>query len=47
MSTIDCHWNHNGTILAVAGFKVDKTNVIQFFSAYGEVGLITRGIKYK
>ncbi|XP_050549638.1 WD repeat-containing protein 35 isoform X2 [Spodoptera frugiperda] len=36
MSIIDCHWNHNGTILAAAGFTSDKTNVVQFFSAYGE-----------
>ncbi|KAJ8726330.1 hypothetical protein PYW07_001028 [Mythimna separata] len=36
MLIIDCHWNHNGTILAVAGCTADKTNVVQFFGAYGE-----------
>ncbi|XP_037297786.1 WD repeat-containing protein 35 isoform X3 [Manduca sexta] len=36
MNTIDCHWNHNGTILAVAGCTDDKTNAVQFFNAYGE-----------
>lgn len=37
MTAIDCHWNHNGSVLAVAGCTTDKTNVVQFFSAYGEV----------
>ncbi|CAH2066689.1 unnamed protein product, partial [Iphiclides podalirius] len=36
MSILDCHWNHNGTVLAVAGCTRDKANVVQFFSAYGE-----------
>ncbi|XP_013181015.1 PREDICTED: WD repeat-containing protein 35 isoform X2 [Papilio xuthus] len=36
MTIIDCHWNHNGTILAVAGCTKEQANVIQFFSAYGE-----------
>ncbi|CAH0725787.1 unnamed protein product, partial [Brenthis ino] len=36
MTIIDCHWNHNGTILAAAGQTQEKSNVIQFFSAYGE-----------
>uniref|UniRef100_A0A2A4JPV6 Uncharacterized protein n=1 Tax=Heliothis virescens TaxID=7102 RepID=A0A2A4JPV6_HELVI len=36
MTIIDCHWNHNGTILAAAGCTADKTNVVQFFGAYGE-----------
>ncbi|XP_073941730.1 intraflagellar transport protein Oseg4 [Choristoneura fumiferana] len=36
MMTIDCHWNHNGTVLAAAGCTSDATNVVQFFSAYGE-----------
>ncbi|KAJ0181825.1 hypothetical protein K1T71_002547 [Dendrolimus kikuchii] len=36
MAAIDCRWNHNGTILAAAGCTTDKTNVVQFFSAYGE-----------
>ncbi|CAB3231082.1 unnamed protein product [Arctia plantaginis] len=36
MSIIDCHWNHNGSILAAAGCTADKTNVVQFFGAYGE-----------
>lgn len=39
MTTIDCHWNHNGSVLAVAGCTADKTNVVQFFSAYGEVNI--------
>lgn len=37
MTIIDCHWNHNGTVLAVAGHTQEKTNVVQFFNAYGEV----------
>lgn len=37
MTTIDCHWNHIGTVLAVAGHTSDNTNVVQFFTAYGEV----------
>ncbi|XP_028043319.1 WD repeat-containing protein 35 isoform X1 [Bombyx mandarina] len=36
MTTIDCHWNHIGTVLAVAGHTSDNTNVVQFFTAYGE-----------
>ncbi|CAH0603165.1 unnamed protein product [Chrysodeixis includens] len=36
MTIIDCHWNHNGTIMAAAGCTTDKTNVVQFFGAYGE-----------
>ncbi|XP_063617701.1 WD repeat-containing protein 35 [Cydia splendana] len=36
MMAIDCHWNHNGTVLAAAGCTSDQTNVVQFFSAYGE-----------
>ncbi|CAG9099335.1 unnamed protein product [Plutella xylostella] len=36
MTALDCHWNHNGAILAVAGTTADNNNVIQFFSAYGE-----------
>ncbi|CAG9784442.1 unnamed protein product [Diatraea saccharalis] len=36
MTSIDCHWNHNGTILAAAGCTNDQVNVVQFFSAYGE-----------
>lgn len=40
MSIIDCHWNHNGTILAAAGNTTDKTNVVQFFGAYGEVCML-------
>ncbi|XP_060810811.1 WD repeat-containing protein 35 [Amyelois transitella] len=36
MLAADCHWNHNGTILAAAGCTADQTNVVQFFSAYGE-----------
>ncbi|XP_052755519.1 WD repeat-containing protein 35 isoform X2 [Galleria mellonella] len=35
MVAIDCHWNHNGTVLAAAGTS-DQTNVVQFFTAYGE-----------
>jgi hypothetical protein len=37
MTAIDCHWNHNGTVLAAAGNTTDQVNVVQFFSAYGEV----------
>ncbi|CAG5021961.1 unnamed protein product [Parnassius apollo] len=36
MTIIDCHWNHNGTVLAAAGCTKDQANVVQFFSAYGE-----------
>ncbi|XP_047987589.1 WD repeat-containing protein 35 [Leguminivora glycinivorella] len=36
MKAIYCHWNHNGTVLAAAGCTSDQTNVVQFFSAYGE-----------
>lgn len=36
MTAVDCHWNHNGTILAAAGYSAEKTNVVQFFSSYGE-----------
>nr|XP_032529999.1 WD repeat-containing protein 35 [Danaus plexippus plexippus] len=36
MTIIDGHWNHNGTILGVAGKTQDQANVVQFFSAYGE-----------
>ncbi|XP_045542737.1 WD repeat-containing protein 35 [Papilio machaon] len=36
MTIIDCHWNHNGTILATAGCTKEQANVIQFFTAYGE-----------
>ncbi|XP_045510780.1 WD repeat-containing protein 35 isoform X2 [Colias croceus] len=36
MKIIDCHWNHNGTVIAVAGCTQDQANVVQFFSAYGE-----------
>lgn len=37
MTTIDCKWNHNGSVLAVAGKTQDQSNVVQFFTAYGEV----------
>lgn len=37
MTAIDCHWNHNGTILAAAGCTNEQSNAVQFFSAYGEV----------
>lgn len=37
MTAIDCCWNHNGTILAAAGCTKDNNNIVQFFSAYGEV----------
>ncbi|CAH2104699.1 unnamed protein product [Euphydryas editha] len=36
MKIIDCQWNHNGTILAVAGETQEQTNVVQFFNSYGE-----------
>ncbi|KAL4706027.1 hypothetical protein ACJJTC_014249 [Scirpophaga incertulas] len=36
MTMIDCHWNHNGTVLAAAGCTNDQMNVVQFFSAFGE-----------
>ncbi|XP_072936540.1 WD repeat-containing protein 35 isoform X2 [Epargyreus clarus] len=36
MTIIDCHWNHNGTVLAAAGYTQDQANAVQFFSAYGE-----------
>ncbi|KAJ2953608.1 hypothetical protein O0L34_g1214 [Tuta absoluta] len=36
MTAIDCHWNHNGSVLATAGSTTDQANVVQFFSAYGE-----------
>ncbi|XP_049867805.1 WD repeat-containing protein 35 [Pectinophora gossypiella] len=36
MSAIACHWNHNGSVLAAAGTTTEQTNVVQFFSAYGE-----------
>ncbi|XP_068621625.1 WD repeat-containing protein 35 isoform X2 [Battus philenor] len=36
MSVVDCHWNHNGTVLAVAGCTKDQSNVVQFFNPYGE-----------
>lgn len=37
MKIIDCQWNHNGTILAVAGETPEQSNVVQFFNSYGEV----------
>lgn len=37
MTAIDCHWNHNGTVLAAAGCTNEQSNAVQFFSAYGEV----------
>lgn len=40
METIDCRWNHNGTILAVVGMLTEgekEVNVVQFYSSYGEV----------
>lgn len=39
MTAIDCHWNHNGTILAAAGCTNEQSNAVQFFSAYGEVSI--------
>nr|XP_026487691.1 WD repeat-containing protein 35 isoform X1 [Vanessa tameamea] len=36
MKIIDCQWNHNGTVLAVAGETQDQTNVVQFFNPHGE-----------
>ncbi|XP_041971867.1 WD repeat-containing protein 35 [Aricia agestis] len=36
MTVIGSEWNHNGSVLAVAGQTQEQTNVVQFFSAYGE-----------
>ncbi|CAK1549882.1 unnamed protein product [Leptosia nina] len=36
MNIIDCCWNHNGSVLAVAGLTQDQANVVQFFNAFGE-----------
>ena len=45
MYVTNCRWNHDGSVLAVTGSTVligetKETNVIQFFSPFGEV--ITR-----
>lgn len=44
MYATKCRWNHDGSILAIVGSTVligenKETNVIQFFSAFGEVRL--------
>ncbi|CAF4761031.1 unnamed protein product [Pieris macdunnoughi] len=36
MKILQCCWNHNGTVLAVAGLTQEQANVVQFFSGYGE-----------
>lgn len=41
----DCHWNHDGSILAIIGSTVltgenKESSVIQFFSPFGKVTII-------
>ncbi|XP_045487537.1 WD repeat-containing protein 35 [Pieris rapae] len=36
MKIMQCCWNHNGTVLAVAGLTQEQANVVQFFNGYGE-----------
>ncbi|XP_050675727.1 WD repeat-containing protein 35 isoform X1 [Leptidea sinapis] len=36
MRIIDGRWNHNGSVVAVAGRTPEEANVVQLFSAYGE-----------
>ncbi|XP_045770469.1 WD repeat-containing protein 35 [Maniola jurtina] len=36
MTMVDCHWNHNGSILAAAGRTEEQANVVQFFTGFGE-----------
>lgn len=43
MQIVYSSWNHNGTILAVTGStvladEVKESNIVQFFSPFGEVG---------
>lgn len=41
MQAVECHWNHDGSILAVAGIQSEsndrESNVVKFYSANGVV----------
>jgi WD repeat-containing protein 35 len=42
MTAVCCRWNHNGSVIAVTGIMqlagdTKDCNVIQFFTAFGEV----------
>lgn len=41
MQAVDCLWNHDGSILAVCGIRVENgekdTNVVIFYTPMGEV----------
>lgn len=42
ITAVHCRWNHNGSLLAVAGFYHDEEktcNVVYFYSPFGEVFL--------
>ena len=40
---MSCNWNHNGSILAIAGSTIlsgqtNECNIVKFYSPFGEVG---------
>lgn len=41
MQAVDCLWNHDGSILAVCGIRVDSgekdSNLVMFYTPMGEV----------
>lgn len=41
MQAVDCLWNHDGSILAVCGIRIDSgekdSNVVIFYTPMGEV----------
>lgn len=44
MTVSCCYWNHDGSLLAIAGTaqllgEDHDSNVVQFFNPYGQVGL--------